>query len=80
MGKIYEKADFFEVKRVKHPISTLRAEMRNKKVHKIVYYKEFAKYDLFNCEMTVEHPNRRETLDRTLSRKFERLVETCKYI
>jgi hypothetical protein len=73
-----EKADFFEAAEVEHPIFTLRAEMRNKKIHKIAYYKEFAENDIFTCEMVVNQPNKRKKTDEKLTGLFGRFVAECR--
>ncbi len=77
--KINGKADFFEIKEAEHEIFKIRAEMINKNIHKIVYYKEFDENDIFTCEMVVKQPNRRKKTDEKLTKMFEVFVSKCRW-
>ncbi len=73
------KAEFFEVKAVEHGIFKYRAEMRNKKVHRISYLLEIADCDLLDCTMELYKPNSRKKLDEKLSVLFEEFAFRCKF-
>ena len=73
------KAEFFEVKAVEHGIFKLRAEMRNKSVHRISYLLEIADGDLLDCTMELRKPNSRKKLDEKLTALFEEFARQCKF-
>ncbi|MGN1105175.1 MAG: hypothetical protein ACI4RH_00885 [Huintestinicola sp.] len=73
------KADFFEVKSVEHGIFKLRAEMRNKKVHRISYLLQIDESELFDCTMELHKPNSRKKLDEKLTGLFEEFAFKCRY-
>lgn len=64
------KAEFFDVKSAEHGIFKLRAEMRNKKIHRISYLLEIADCDLLDCTMELRKPNSRKKLDEKLTGLF----------
>lgn len=73
------KAEFFEVKAEEHGIFKFRAEMRNKKVHRISYLSEIADCDLLDCTMELRKPNSRKKLDEKLSGLFEDFAWKCRF-
>ena len=73
------KADFFEVKSVEHGIFKLRAEMRNKSVHRISYLLQIDESELLDCTMELHKPNSRKKLDEKLSGLFEEFARRCKF-
>ena len=73
------KADFFEIKSAEHGIFKLRAEMRNKKIHRISYLLEIADCDLLDCTMELRKPNSRKKLDEKLTGLFEEFALRCKF-
>ncbi|MCM1478299.1 MAG: hypothetical protein NC085_01285 [Muribaculaceae bacterium] len=77
--KLYGKAEFFEVKNVEHGIFKLRAEMRNKSVHRISYILEIADCELLDCTMELRKPNSRKKLDEKLTGLFEEFARGCRF-
>lgn len=75
----YGKADFFEVKSVEHGIFKLRAEMRNKSVHRISYLLQIDESELLDCTMELRKPNSRKKLDEKLTGLFEEFARQCKF-
>ncbi|MCM1578298.1 MAG: hypothetical protein NC078_05810 [Ruminococcus sp.] len=73
------KADSFEVKAVEHGIFKFRAEMKNKKVHRISYLLEIAECDLLDCTMELYKPNSRKKLDEKLVGVFEEFAFRCRF-
>ena len=73
------KAEFFEVKAAEHGIFKFRAEMRNKKVHRIPYLSQIADCDLLDCTMELRKPNSRKKLDEKLSGLFEDFAWKCRF-
>lgn len=73
------KAEFFDVKPTEHGIFKLRAEMRNKSVHRISYLLEIADCDLLDCTMELRKPNSRKKLDEKLTVLFEEFARQCKF-
>jgi hypothetical protein len=71
------KADFFEMKEIKHQLFTIRAEMKNKNTHRISYYKKFTDDEILECAMTLKRPNQKKKLDEKLSRQFEDFAFRC---
>ena len=69
--ELHGKAELFEVKSVKHGIWGLRAEMRNKSVHRISYLLQIDESELLDCTMELHKPNTRKKLDEKLSVMFE---------
>ena len=65
------KAEFFEVKPTECGIFKLRAEMRNKKVHRISYLLQIDECELLDCTMELLKPNSRKKLDERLTAMFE---------
>ena len=82
IGKAWEKqhgkADFFEVKSVEHGIFKLRAEMRNKSVHRISYLLQIDESELLDCTMELHKPNTRKKLDEKLTVLFEEFALKCR--
>lgn len=77
--KQYDKAEFFEVKSVEYGIFKLRAEMRNKSVHRISYLLHIDESELLDCTMELHKPNSRKKLDEKLSSLFEEFARGCKF-
>lgn len=71
------KADFFEVREVLYGIFTMRAEMKNKNVHKVSYFVKVDEFEILECTMEVKQPNRRKALDMKLLGLFEGFVLGC---
>ncbi|MCM1478134.1 MAG: hypothetical protein NC085_00430 [Muribaculaceae bacterium] len=77
LEKLYGKAEFFEVKDVEYSIFKLRAEMRNKNVHRISYLLQIDECELLDCTMELRKPNSRKKLDEKLTGLFEEFVRKC---
>ena len=73
------KAEFFEVKSVEHGIFKLRAEMKNKSIHRISYLLRIDESELLDCTMELYKPNSRKKLDEKLSSLFEEFARQCKF-
>lgn len=73
------KAEFFEVKPVEYGIFKLRAEMRNKSVHRISYLLQIDESELLDCTMELHKPNSRKKLDEKLTGLFEEFTRGCKF-
>ncbi len=73
------KAEFFEVKPTEHGIFKLRAEMKNKSVHRISYLLQIDESELLDCTMELRKPNSRKKLDEKLSGLFEEFARQCKF-
>ena len=77
--KLHGKAEFFEVKSVEYGIWGLRAEMRNKNVHRISYLLQIDKSELLDCTMELHKPNTRKKLDEKLTEMFEEFARKCSF-
>ena len=77
--ELHGKAEFFEVKSVEHGIFKLRAEMRNKSVHRISYLLQIDENELLDCTMELHKPNSRKKLDEKLTGLFEEFARRCKF-
>lgn len=77
--ELHGKAEFFEVKPTEHGIFRLRAEMRNKSVHRISYLLQINEGELLDCTMELRKPNTRKKLDEKLSVMFEEFARQCKF-
>lgn len=75
----YGKAEYFEMQEVDYGIFKLRAEMKNKEVHKISYLIQRSEDELLECSMEVHQPNRRKKLDEKLVNLFEEFVLNCNW-
>ncbi|WP_337673959.1 hypothetical protein [Huintestinicola sp.] len=75
----YGKAEFFEVKSAEHGIYKLRAEMKNKSVHRISYLLQIDKSELLDCTMELHKPNTRKKLDEKLTEMFEEFARKCSF-
>lgn len=73
------KAEFFEVNAAEHGIFKLRAEMRNKSVHRISYLLQIDENELLDCTMELRKPNSRKKLDEKLTDLFEEFAHQCKF-
>lgn len=77
--KLHGKAEFFEVKPTEHGVFKLRAEMRNKNVHRISYLLQINEGELLDCTMELRKPNTRKKLDEKLTVMFEEFARQCKF-
>ncbi len=77
--KLHGKAELFEVKSVEHGIFKLRAEMRNKSVHRISYLLQIDESGLLDCTMELHKPNTRKKLDEKLTVMFEEFARQCRF-
>lgn len=73
-----EKAKEFEYKKEENGIFKIRAEFKNKNVHKISYILNHGDKDILECTIEVYQPNRRKKLDEKLVKQFEEIVLSCK--
>lgn len=71
------KADYFEINNDKLGIFTLKAEMKNKSVHKISYYLQIDDDEILECSMEVHQPNRRKKVDEKLTSLFKDFALSC---
>lgn len=78
-GKMYGKADEFEIREVQCGIFNLCAEMKNTKIHKISYYVYVNEHEIIECTMLLHQPNRRKKLDEKLTGLFEEFARQCKF-
>ena len=76
--KYHGKAEFFEVQEVKYGIYSLRAELRNKNVHKVSYFMPQNATLLLECSMELFQPGKRKKLDEKLASLFEEFAEKCR--
>lgn len=72
------KADILNIENVEYGIFRVRAEMKNKSVHKISYFLQMADDLLLECSMEVYQPNKRKKTDEKLSILFEQFALSCK--
>ncbi|MDE7303834.1 MAG: hypothetical protein K2N60_11010 [Oscillospiraceae bacterium] len=72
-------AELLEVKSVEYGIFKLRAEMRNKNIHRISYLLQIDESELLDCTMKLHKPNSRKKLDEKLSGLFEEFARQCKF-
>ncbi len=83
--KQYGKAESFNFEKVEHGMFGYRAEMRNKKIHRIAYltYLEMTEDsispDTLDCVMELHKPNSRKKLDEKLTGLFEEFARQCKF-
>ncbi len=76
--ELHGKAELFEVKPVEHGIWGLRAEMKNKSVHRISYLLQIDESELLDCTMELRKPNSRKKLDEKLTVLFEEFAGKCR--
>ena len=83
--KQYGKAEAFTFEKVEHGMFGYRAEMKNKKTHRIAYltYLEMTEDsispDTLDCVMELHKPNSRKKLDEKLTGLFEEFARQCKF-
>ena len=77
--ELHGKAELFEVKPTEHGIFKLRAEMKNKNVHRISYLLKIDESELLDCTMELYKPNTRKKLDEKLTGMFEEFARQCKF-
>ena len=74
----YGKAEFQEIKAVKQSIYCLRAELRNKTIHKVSYFVKQNEELLLECSMEVFQPGKRKKLEEKLLELFEEFAGRCR--
>ena len=74
----YGAAEQFEVKEAACGLFTLRAELKNKKVHRISYFLQQEEALLLECAMELSQPEKRKKLAETLPELFEKFVRECR--
>ena len=67
------------MKQAEHGIWRLRAEMRNKSVHRISYLLQIDESELLDCTMELHKPNSRKKLDEKLTEMFEEVARKCSF-
>ena len=72
------KAEYFEVKDVNFGIFKLKAEFKNKNIHRISYFLKIDESELLECALQVHQPNRRKKSDEKLVKIFEDFALSCK--
>ena len=75
--EINGSAEMFSISVCENGVFDLRAEMRNKNVHRISYLKQIDENELLECTMEVKQPNRRKKLDEKLTGLFEEFANKC---
>ena len=75
---LYGKAEQFEVTEGVYGIFTLRAELKNKKVHRVSYFLQQEEDLLLECAMELYQPEKRKKLAETLPELFEKFAKECK--
>ena len=75
---LYGKAEQFEVKEGTFGLFTLRAELKNKKMHRISYFLQQEEDLLLECAMELSQPEKRKKLAVILPKLFEKFVRECK--
>ncbi len=75
-GETYGTAEIFVVSNSTYKSFDMRAEMRNKNVHRISFLKQIDEYELLECTMEVQQPNKRKKLDERLTAMFEAFANT----
>jgi len=73
--QFHGKTDTFEVSKTDVSVFTLRAEFRNKEVHKISYFKQVDEYELFACELQIKLAKVSKPLHSKLIKLFEEFAE-----
>lgn len=76
--KFYGKAESFEVTDTSCGIFTLRADMRNKKIRKVSYLLRICEFELLECTLEVDFPNKRKKTEEKLLNIFEGFAGKCK--
>lgn len=76
----YGQADCVDVCEVNYGIYTVRAEIKNKQVHRIAYFTALSDGMLLECCMNLPQPNRRKKLDEILPAIFEKFAIGCKFV
>ena len=77
--ELHGKSEFFEVKPTEYGIWGLRAEMKNKSVHRISYLLQIDESELLDCTMELRKPNSRKKLDEKLTVLFEEFAGKCRF-
>ena len=83
--KQYGKAETFAFTETDYGIFSYRAEMKNKKVHRIAYFTYLEKTedsilpDTLDCVMELRKPNSRKKLDEKLIGLFEEFARQCRF-
>ena len=71
------KSDYFAISNEQFGIFNLKAEMKNKSVHKISYYRQIDEDEILECSMEVHQPNRRKKVDEKLTTMFQEFALSC---
>lgn len=71
------KADYFEISNDNFGIFNLKAEMKNKSVHKISYYLQIDEDEILECSMEVHQPNKRKKVDEKLTTLLQEFALSC---
>lgn len=77
--KHFGEPETFSVKNVKHCIFTLRAEMFNKKYHRIAYIVKLGDDELLAAVMLTASPYRRKIKDQKLTELFDEFSENIRF-
>ena len=77
--KHFGEPETFSVKEVKHGIFTLRAEMFNKKYHRLAYIVKLGDDELLASVMLLSSPHKQKKTDEKLSRLFEEFSENIRF-
>ncbi len=78
--EMYESFEYFEIKNIDAGIFTLRAEAKNKEVHKVSYFMQMEEDLLLESSIEIFQPNRRKKLDEKLLKEFEVFSANCKFV
>lgn len=73
----FDAAEIWNRKEVTYGIYTVRAEFKNKKMHKISYFMLDANDSVLECTMELLQPNRRKKKDEKISGLFEQFALRC---
>lgn len=80
--RAYEKyhgaATEFSVAEAGHPVFDRRAEFRNAKMHRIVYWKRIDEFELFACELLLKADLAEKELQKKILDDFECMVKSCR--
>lgn len=85
LEKQYGKAETFTFSEVEYGMFRYRAEMKNKKIHRIAYFTYLEKTedsllpDTLDCVMELRKPNSRKKLDEKLMGLFEEFALGCSF-
>ncbi len=75
----YGKTVFFDYKKSDKELFDVRSEFRNKKIHKISYYKQQSDDLILECSIEVYNPNKRKKTEEKLLSEFEDFINSIVY-